>query len=1144
MAINKKLIHFDSKAAFTSNANNAQGIKTTNLVTTPDSNGNVGNIPYRSIVFIKDSGEIWTHGKYYSNSLPHNPSYLTNANTLNSGEWPSAKFISYISNSSSPYGNYPTSAGSALRMIRSTGSDNYTQSVWELYASLTENELWFRNSVGGETWATWYKIIHQGNLSLLNNNFLPLSGGTLTGALTVKSSISLITKSDNSLTEPNQDLSITSFGMKSDSDTIKSWKFYSYQGTDDSPAGIGYMPIVFGSAYPTGGGLFFTGSKSYSGTTYDNYWGINTNNPQYTLDVNGTIGANNFYASGNVYANSNKKVATEEWVGSRGYLTSHQSLSEWNTHLSSAGNICGIRSANNYLIGENNISAATDANVSISTHYSGAYFISDINNSAVETQNYPTLYGSALRMYRSNSSTSSSADTTLQIVWELYSSESDEIWMRSSHCNHRDASNIQFNRGNWSKILSVFDNSITTIDSSWLNNNTGKFYLGNTNPTKNTRLNYNGNLYATTFHGSLDGTATYASTANKLSNTSAIGSSTEPVYFTANGVPSKINQLKLSFSDTTSLEISASNSNGRVGIYVSQGRGLYDFTKGSWIIHRTQNSQNTYISDWASIGDNANPIYINSNGRAAATNYTFTATTPSSSSTDATVPTSKAVWSAVNAGFIANDAMVFKGTFGSNNTLLNGNKNANPSQAYQAGWTYRINANGYINTSGVFTTSSTNSWQRVEIGDLLIAISDSGSSQTAVNTGHWTIVQTNIVTQDYLTTSNYTDYTYGKSNLYTKTESDNRYVNVTGDQTITGQKTFNSAVIFNSEIQLMTRTDSSLDDPNQDLTISSFWYRNIRDSQDNQLPDQYENHDVKAWHIYSYQSESSSPAGVGSFPMTFGCAYPNDGALSFTGNKDYSGTTYNNYWGINIDNPQYRLHVNGTFGANTIYENGTSLSEKYFPLSAGNSKKLTGDLWLTTDTSGESRAIFFERAYSGNYDYKIQIDSSGDFGIYCNKNTNTWTNYLTIGHQGGTDDLKYAGYTVYHSGNLPAYPAANVTTSMVLASSEAGTSNISSVTNNPYINLLEGGSVSKSIRISGSGGTSVQGLANSKTITISSTSPTSCYWANIQITSSAAYNKAPEFSSITIGNGTTSSGTKKCQQIYDSTNQCLKFVFV
>lgn len=66
-------------------------------------------------------------------------------------------------------------------------------------------------------------------------------------------------------------------------------------------------------------------------------------------------------------------------------------------------------------------------------------------------------------------------------------------------------------------------------------------YLGdNTRVVYNTNFTYNpsgGVLTATTFNGDLSGNATTATKASKLSNTSAIGSSTQPVYFSASGVP-------------------------------------------------------------------------------------------------------------------------------------------------------------------------------------------------------------------------------------------------------------------------------------------------------------------------------------------------------------------------------------------------------------------------------------------------------------------------------------------------------------------------------------------------------------------------------------------------------------------------------
>lgn len=60
-------------------------------------------------------------------------------------------------------------------------------------------------------------------------------------------------------------------------------------------------------------------------------------------------------------------------------------------------------------------------------------------------------------------------------------------------------------------------------------NTNGNIFKANT-----TSATFPGTVTATTFSGSLSGTAT---TATKLSNTSAIGSATQPVYFNASGVP-------------------------------------------------------------------------------------------------------------------------------------------------------------------------------------------------------------------------------------------------------------------------------------------------------------------------------------------------------------------------------------------------------------------------------------------------------------------------------------------------------------------------------------------------------------------------------------------------------------------------------
>jgi hypothetical protein len=89
MAINKKLIHFNKKTTFNSqklsaNASNTQyqvGGTGTVQIGAPDIN-------YQSIVYIKDSKEIWTHGQFYAtavtwSTITGKPSFATVATSGN-----------------------------------------------------------------------------------------------------------------------------------------------------------------------------------------------------------------------------------------------------------------------------------------------------------------------------------------------------------------------------------------------------------------------------------------------------------------------------------------------------------------------------------------------------------------------------------------------------------------------------------------------------------------------------------------------------------------------------------------------------------------------------------------------------------------------------------------------------------------------------------------------------------------------------------------------------------------------------------------------------------------------------------------------------------------------------------------------------
>ena len=105
------------------------------------------------------------------------------------------------------------------------------------------------------------------------------------------------------------------------------------------------------------------------------------------------------------------------------------------------------------------------------------------------------------------------------------------------------------------------------------------------------------------------------------------------------------------------------------------------------------------------------------------------------SSTD--VPTVGAVYNFVQAGFEANDAMVFKGFLKTNATVseqadkIYANVPA-PSVGYSAGWTYKVLARG------------TYAGQVCEINDVVIAVRDSKSTSTTIINDDWVVVQGNV----------------------------------------------------------------------------------------------------------------------------------------------------------------------------------------------------------------------------------------------------------------------------------------------------------------------------------------------------------------------------------------------------------------
>lgn len=91
------------------------------------------------------------------------------------------------------------------------------------------------------------------------------------------------------------------------------------------------------------------------------------------------------------------------------------------------------------------------------------------------------------------------------------------------------------------------------------------------------------------------------------------------------------------------------------------------------------------------------------------------------------ITTTYATKDEVNQLLASNDAMIYKGTLGTDGTITNV-----PTNSYQAGYTYRI------------ITAGTYAGQVCEVGDLLIALNDGPTTGSSVKNADWTVAQGNL----------------------------------------------------------------------------------------------------------------------------------------------------------------------------------------------------------------------------------------------------------------------------------------------------------------------------------------------------------------------------------------------------------------
>jgi len=161
----------------------------------------------------------------------------------------------------------------------------------------------------------------------------------------------------------------------------------------------------------------------------------------------------------------------------------------------------------------------------------------------------------------------------------------------------------------------------------------------------------------------------------------------------------------------------------------------------------------------------------------------------------------------------------------------------------------------------------------------------------------------------------------------------------------------------------------------------------------------------------------------------WGISASNSGSLRFRGGVTSASdlmqiTQDGNVLIGTTDDNGYKLDVNGTLNATTIYQNGVTLDSKlagYLPLSGGT---LTGPLTLSsgTDAAYDKTALSFIRTLNSVEQARIGTDSSGGIGVYSVGNIYLRGN-VTLGERSTNgvviykDWLSFNANAIIHEGN-------------------------------------------------------------------------------------------------------------------------------
>ena len=244
----------------------------------------------------------------------------------------------------------------------------------------------------------------------------------------------------------------------------------------------------------------------------------------------------------------------------------------WNTTYDFNSNIEGDENLQNgqFKVTEHDLEGDIDHYVSIKGLGSAAYTESSAYATAGHTHKYAgsdSVGGPAISANKLNTDAGSDINP-------IYFSNGIPVACTYS-LNKTVPSNALFTDENVTQTVTTTNENFEILFSGTADNTTRT-----EGARKNSNLTFNpstGILTATKFVGALSGNATSATTANKLSNTTAIGSSTKPVYFSADGIPVAIDHsIETSvpsnavFTDTT-YTVSSGDNNGQIKVTPSEG---------------------------------------------------------------------------------------------------------------------------------------------------------------------------------------------------------------------------------------------------------------------------------------------------------------------------------------------------------------------------------------------------------------------------------------------------------------------------------------------------------------------------------------------------------------------------------------------